>query len=85
MISVILGVTGIISITMLPIGPKSNRNFFEQNALGDLASENSTLGHFLHIDNARPQLISEKLKELGMKRLYHPPYSPDLAPSDCLE
>lgn len=75
MISVIRGVTGIISMTMFQIGPKSNRNLFEQNALGDLASENSTQCHLLHIDNARPQLISEKLKVLGIKRLYHPPYS----------
>lgn len=36
MISVIWGVSGIISITMLPIGQKFNRNLFEQKVLGDL-------------------------------------------------
>lgn len=82
MISVIWGVTGIISIVMLPIGQKFNRNFFEQNVLGDLASKISTQGYFLHMDNARPHLVFKKLNELGIKRLDHPPYSPDVAPSD---
>ena len=36
-------------------------------------------------DNARPhvaKLIKDKIKELGWKTLFHPPYSPNLAPSD---
>jgi histone-lysine N-methyltransferase SETMAR len=40
--------------------------------------------HFLH-DNARPHTAkktAEKLKELSFTVLPHPPYSPDLAPSD---
>lgn len=36
----------------------------------------------LHIDNARPHLVQNKFDELGISRLPHPPYSPDLAPSD---
>ncbi len=67
---------------MLPIDQKFNRNFFEQKVLGDLSSTIKTNGFFLHMDNARPHLVHEKLKELGIKRLEHPPYSPDLAPSD---
>jgi len=36
----------------------------------------------LHLDNAKPHLIQEKFDSLGILRLPHPPYSPDLAPSD---
>lgn len=82
MISVIWGITGIKSITMLPPGQKFNKKFFAQNVLGDLSNKISTQGYFLHFDNARPHLAFQKLNELGIKRLEHPPYSPDLAPSD---
>jgi histone-lysine N-methyltransferase SETMAR len=37
-------------------------------------------------DNARPHiacLTKAKLEELGWELLEHPPYSPDLSPSDC--
>jgi len=39
-----------------------------------------------HHDNARPHtslMTQNKLTELGWEILMHPPYSPDLAPSDC--
>ncbi|BFZ13360.1 hypothetical protein BsWGS_16399 [Bradybaena similaris] len=44
-----------------------------------------TRGVLLLHDNARPhtaRLTQEKIKNLGWKILEHPPYSPDLAPSD---
>ena len=42
-------------------------------------------GILFHIDNARPHAAHKsiaKIHELGYKILLHPPYSPDLAPSD---
>jgi len=38
--------------------------------------------HFLHIDNARPHLVQSKFDSMGIHRLPHPPYSPDIAPCD---
>jgi len=38
-----------------------------------------------HQDNARPHtslVTRQKLRELGSEVFWHPPYSPDLAPSD---
>ena len=38
-----------------------------------------------HMDNARPHVAlatKEKLKDFGWEVLQHPPYSPDIAPSD---
>ncbi|KAM8707581.1 hypothetical protein ACLKA7_014675 [Drosophila subpalustris] len=35
-----------------------------------------------HQDNARPHTSLVTLRELGWEVLLHPPYSPDLAPSD---
>uniref|UniRef100_A0A0K2UG07 Histonelysine Nmethyltransferase SETMARlike [Ceratitis capitata] n=1 Tax=Lepeophtheirus salmonis TaxID=72036 RepID=A0A0K2UG07_LEPSM len=42
-------------------------------------------GIMIHLDNARPHtsfMTRQKLRELGWEVLMHPPYSPDLAPSD---
>jgi histone-lysine N-methyltransferase SETMAR len=42
-------------------------------------------GQLLHHDNARPhtaQSTQERIQEPQWELLYHPPYSPDLAPSD---
>ena len=82
MISVIWSRTGIQSITMLPPNEKFNKQFFIQGVLEDFSQKVSTRGKFFHCDNARPHLANEKLDELGLQRLEHPPYSQDLAPSD---
>ena len=40
---------------------------------------------WLHLDNCRvhnSQYSQTEIKELGFKRAPHPPYSPDIAPSD---
>ena len=82
MISVIWSIMGIKSITMLGKNQKFNRVFFSEIVLLDLSKKIRTNGYYLHMDNARPHLVPNKLRELGLKRLEHPPYSPDIAPSD---
>jgi histone-lysine N-methyltransferase SETMAR len=45
----------------------------------------SRKGVVFHQDNARPhvsKMTQQKIKELNCEILDHPPYSPDLAPSD---
>jgi len=44
--------------------------------------KSGTNGMFIHMDNARPHLIPDKLHQVGLKRIPHPAYSPDLSPSD---
>ncbi|CAK9804065.1 Histone-lysine N-methyltransferase SETMAR [Anthophora plagiata] len=46
---------------------------------------NNRKGVVFHHDNARPHtslMTRQKLRELGWEVLMHPPYSPDVAPSD---
>ena len=89
MISVIWSASGIKSIVMLPRGASFNKEFFVDVVLGDLLktihTERPKRGCSelrLHIDNARPHLVDSFLEEIGLARMCHPPYSPDLAPSD---
>ena len=52
-------------------------------AIGEKRPRRTTV-HLLH-DNARPhvsKVTQAKLEELGWDTVPHPPYSPDLAPSD---
>jgi hypothetical protein len=37
---------------------------------------------FLHLDNATPHRTQQDFDRLGIARLPHPPYSPDLVPCD---
>ncbi len=82
MVSVIWSRTGIKSITVLPRNNKFNKQFFGNVVLRDLRTKMKTTGKFFHCDNARPHNSDQKFKEYGLTRLRHPPYSPDIAPSD---
>ena len=89
MISVVWSSNGIHSITKLNQGEKFNRDFFINTVLKDL-EENMKIkrpkkilkGLYLHMDNARPHCVGNELQKKDIKRIPHPPYSPDLAPSD---
>ena len=87
MISVIWSANGIKSITLLPHGERFTKQFFVDRVLGDLQfffekhrPQRLGSGIILHLDNARPHLADEEMAELGITRMSHPPYSPDLAP-----
>ena len=74
---------------MLPRGESFNRAFFVNVVLADLFKAIESARPVkraselrLHIDNARPHLVDDVLEGNGLARLPHPPYSPDLAPSD---
>ena len=74
---------------MLPRGEKFNKQFFTNVVMDDLLSKiisqrpvKKCAEIIIHMDNARPHLIQEWLDSNGLQRLPHPPYSPDLAPSD---
>ena len=82
MIAVVWSRTDLKSITMLGPNEKFNKQFFIRKVLGDLKKKYKTKGKILHMDNARPHLVNDKLAKIGIRRLEHPPYSPDLAPSD---
>ena len=82
MIAVFWTRKGIKSIVPLSKGKTFNREFFFKNVVCDLQKNDKRKFKYFHYDNARPHLIDDKLKGMDVVRLPHPPYSPDLAPSD---
>ena len=89
MLTVIWSACGIEVIDFLPRNESFNREYFSENIVEKLITEikkrrpkRGTNGIRFHLDNARPHLIDKKFEENGIIRLPHPPYSPDLAPSD---
>ncbi|GFV71290.1 mariner Mos1 transposase [Trichonephila clavipes] len=83
---------GIIYYELLPYGQTQNLNLYCQKldhlkfAIDENRPELANIrGVMFHQDNARPHtsvVTRQKLWELGWEVLMHPPYSPDLAPSD---
>ena len=54
-------------------------------AIKELRRGKLTAGVLLQHDNARPHTSAQTqdvIRELGFTQIPHPPYSPDLAPSD---
>ena len=82
MIAVFWSRKGIASITKLPEDKTFNREFFLDNAFHEFIHTNNINNIIVHFDNARPHLIDDFLNTYKIRRLPHPPYSPDLAPSD---
>jgi histone-lysine N-methyltransferase SETMAR len=88
MVTIVWNPQGFHLIDRLPKGQRFNANYYVDMILRPIL-ENRSRGpglHFIiHADNARPDTAQKTLKfcqENGLKMAPHPPYSPDLAPSD---
>ena len=90
--SIYFSLRGIILIDNLEPKAKFNATYFVEQILPKIDSfyrefrpKNGAKNVFLHVDNARPhnaKISRFKMSEYGLKRMEHPPYSPDLAPCD---
>lgn len=86
MLSVWWGVKGVVHWELLPTGSTITADLYCQQldrVAAKLQGKQDKV-YFLH-DNARPhvaKLTHEKLLQLGWAVLPHPPYSPDMAPTD---
>lgn len=86
MLSVWWGTRGVIHWELIPTGSTITSDLYCQqlDRVSAKLHEKQNKVYYLH-DNARPhvaKLTCEKLLELGWTVLPHPPYSPDLAPTD---
>jgi histone-lysine N-methyltransferase SETMAR len=92
MFSVFFKTTGVLHIDCACKGEKIDNNYYIENCLKPviLAIKNDRIVSgtkqmkILH-DNARPhvhQNVDNFLKDNGIAKIQHPPYSPDLAPCD---
>ena len=92
MVTVMWGVNGIYLIDCLPEHTSFNTSYFIEHILkplkessDDIWSEWGKRFLWLHLDNCKvhnSKRAFEAYAKLGFKRTPHPPYSPDIAPSD---
>jgi histone-lysine N-methyltransferase SETMAR len=92
MVSAYFSRCGFVSVEFLPMGQKSNSQFFTgavlpciENKLTECRPKLRTTAAHLHVDNAKPhtsKMSIERIGELGFILVPQPPYSPDLAPCD---
>ena len=91
MVTVVWNPHGFHIIDVLPKGTKFNAEYYISHILTPLAGKQKNLGVepgrklVIHADNARPHTakkVSEFIDSAGLRNAPHPPYSPDLAPSD---
>jgi len=92
LVVVFWGINGLILLDALPPGQRFNTAFMCEVVLPELdrtvrlqRPKMGLRGMKLHFDNARPHSSATtlaKIDELKLTKLPHPPYSPDLAPSD---
>lgn len=92
MIFTAFSIKGLVMINILPKNTTFTAEYFCTNILPQLKLATDSMKGVstsvkirLHMDNARPhnaKLSEEKMEELHIERLPHPPYSPDISPND---
>ena len=92
MLTVMFSRKGILLVDFLPFGQKFNSQYMTSVVLSKLVAKikesnpaKGTRGWSLHLDNCpvhNCRVTSNAIENSGFSRLPHPPYSPDLAPSD---
>jgi transposase len=91
MLTIVWNPHGFHIIDILPKGAKFNSDYYISHILTPLAEIKESIGVesqrklIVHADNARPHTakkVEEVLESTGLRNASHPPYSPDLAPSD---
>jgi len=89
MVTVFWDVEGVILIEFLPMGETINSTGYQETlkklAVAIRRNRPTLQNVILHHDNARPhtaQATTAAIAAKGWTVLPHPPYSPDLAPSD---
>jgi histone-lysine N-methyltransferase SETMAR len=92
MLTVFFSRRGVLVIDFLPEKEKLNSSHITTVILPSLVSKikktcqkSGAKGWLLHLDNApchNSRISTSEISDQGFERLPHPPYSPDLAPSD---
>jgi histone-lysine N-methyltransferase SETMAR len=88
MVTIVWNPLGFHIINALPHGIRFNADYYRDNILQAILPLRPAVGErnlVIHADNARPHTAQKCIgfcQENGLKFASHPPYSPDLAPSD---
>jgi histone-lysine N-methyltransferase SETMAR len=91
MLTIVWGVTGFHVVKLLPKGGIFNPSYCIDEIVSEIASwreaqkGSTTRKLVVHADNARPHTAGRTVRHIaacGIVRAPHPPFSPNLAPSD---
>lgn len=91
LVSIFWNPNGFLLVDDLPKGSSFTSSYFINNILEPLTGNGSRFPDNdgrrlnLHMDNARPhiaKITNQYMECRGIKKVPHPPYSPDIAPSD---
>lgn len=92
MIVVFWNIHGALIVEAIPKGRSATGEYFREAVIAEICNssvfqeaQSQGKNFWVHMDNApihRAETVTEKMDDFGLLRAPHPPYSPDLAPSD---